>query len=122
MNGGSVINVSSGVTVQPASPGRGIYAATKAAVNLISRTAAVEWGPDGIRVNTILPFARTESTRRLLDEEPEYAAKVIKAVPLGRVGDPESDVGRVVVFLASDEARYVTGTIIPVDGGLAFVR
>ena len=120
--GGSIVNVSSSVTVQSNVPNRGIYAATKATLNAISRAAANEWGGDGIRVNIVMPFARSASLERFFDEEPEYAAKVLSAVPLGRVGDAEMDIGSAVCFLVSPGASFITGATIPVDGGAAYVR
>lgn len=120
--GGSVINVSSGSAVQPFARERGIYAAVKAAINALSRAAANEWGPDGIRVNVVMPWARTDNVDRLFREEPDYAASLLKAVPLRRIGDAELDIGRAVAFLASPAAGYLTGAILPLDGGMAFVR
>jgi NAD(P)-dependent dehydrogenase (short-subunit alcohol dehydrogenase family) len=120
--GGSIINISSGASLDAASPHRGIYAATKAAVNSLSRTAAVEWGADGIRVNVVMPFGASDAVASFLANEPEYAQQVIAATPLRRVGDPEQDIGAVVAFLAGDAARFVTGTILPADGGRTYLR
>jgi meso-butanediol dehydrogenase / (S,S)-butanediol dehydrogenase / diacetyl reductase len=120
--GGCVINVSSGTSLSPDQPFRGVYAATKAAINALSRAAAVEWGPDGIRVNVLMPFGKSESTARLLENEPGFAAQVLRATPLGRFGDAESDIGRVVAFLCGPDAGFVTGTTIPVDGGRTYLR
>jgi len=121
-DGGVIVNVSSGAALDGAAPQRGVYAATKAALNSLSRAAAVEWGPDGIRVNVIMPFARTDAVARFLETEPDYAAQVVARVPLRRVGDPEEDIGRAVVFLCSPGAGYITGVTLPVDGGSAFLR
>ncbi|MBL7502040.1 SDR family oxidoreductase [Frankia sp. CNm7] len=120
--GGSIINISSAVAVAPSSNNRGVYAAAKAALNAISRTAANEWGPDGIRVNVLMPFARTEALDRFLADEPDYAATLTSGVPLGRIGDPRADIGAAAVFLASSESGYITGATLPVDGGLAYIR
>jgi NAD(P)-dependent dehydrogenase (short-subunit alcohol dehydrogenase family) len=120
--GGAIINVSSGAAIAGNVPQRGIYAAVKAALNSISRAAANEWGPDGVRVNTIMPVARTEAVDRFIATEPERAAAAFGAIPLGRVGDCEDDIGRVVAFLAGPDARYVTGVTITVDGGMGYVR
>jgi NAD(P)-dependent dehydrogenase (short-subunit alcohol dehydrogenase family) len=120
--GGAVVNVSSGAAIAPHLPNRGIYAAVKSALNAISRSAATEWGKDGIRVNTIMPVARTEAFDRWQETEPEHAGAVVAAIPLGRVGDCVADIGRAVAFLAGPDAGYLTGAIIPLDGGTAYVR
>lgn len=119
---GAVVNVSSGASIANAVPGRGIYAAVKSALNAISRSAAVEWGPDGIRVNTIMPVALTEPFERFMANEPEAAKAVVGNIPLRRIGDCESDIGSAVVFLAGPESRYLTGAILPLDGGSAYLR
>ncbi|OHV45445.1 3-oxoacyl-ACP reductase [Pseudofrankia sp. BMG5.36] len=120
--GGSVVNVSSGASIAPMTHDRAVYAATKAALNSISRGAAVEWGPDGIRVNTIMPFAHSPALERFAADEPAAMADVLATIPLRRTGDPESDIGQAAVFLASPAAAYITGAILPVDGGAAYVR
>ena len=119
---GAIINVSSGAAVAPRIPDRGIYAAVKAAQNAIARAAAMEWALDGIRVNTIMPLARTEATDRYMEKEPERAAASFAAIPLGRIGDCERDIGPVAVFLASADARYLTGQTLTADGGAGYVR
>ena len=120
--GGVIVNVSSGVTLAPTAPNRAAYAMVKSALNALSRSAAMEWAADGIRVNTIMPFAKTDAVAKFLDEEPEHAAAVVAQVPLGRVGDPEDDIGRAVVFLAGSDSAYLTGATLPLDGGLAYLR
>jgi len=119
---GVVINISSGAAVASSVPNRGMYAATKAALNAISRSAATEWGPVGIRVNVVMPLARTEAVDRLFLEEPAYAAAILNGVPLGRLGDATADIGHAVAFLVSPKAAYITGVILPVDGGTAYIR
>jgi len=91
--------------------------AAKAGVDMITRTLAIEWGPEGIRVNSIIPgpIAGTEGMARLAPT-PEAASEVINCVPLRRMGTPE-DIADVCLFLASDAARFVSGAVIPVDGG-----
>jgi meso-butanediol dehydrogenase / (S,S)-butanediol dehydrogenase / diacetyl reductase len=119
---GAVINVSSGAAIASETPMRGIYAAVKAALNAISRAAANEWGPDGVRVNTIMPFAYSDSVARYFETEPEEANAAVARVPLRRLGDPEEDIGRAVAFLAGPAAQYITGVTLPIDGGMAYLR
>jgi len=116
-NGGSIINISSGVSVSGYANRRGIYAMVKSALNTVSRAAANEWGPDGIRVNVIMPMAMTHTMAGFMQNEPEQAKKVVDAIPLRRVGDAEKDIGRVAVFLAGPDASYLTGTVLTPDGG-----
>jgi len=119
---GAIVNVSSGASIANSVPGRGIYATVKAALNAISRSAAVEWGPDGIRVNTIMPVAMTEPFERFMTNEPVQANAVIANIPLRRIGDCEADIGSAVVFLCGPESRYLTGATLPLDGGSAYLR
>lgn len=111
--GGSVINLSSVVAETP-SPGIGFYGVSKAAVNQLTRTLAVELGPT-IRVNAVSPgVVRTDFSRALYeDREDEVAA----SYPLGRLGEPQ-DVAAAIAFLASDDASWVSGQVLTIDGGL----
>jgi 3-oxoacyl-[acyl-carrier protein] reductase len=114
--GGSIINIGSvASTLTP--PAASIYAATKNAVDAITRVLAKELGPRNIRVNSINPgVIDTEGARAM--ESYEQVANAIKALtPLGRTGMPE-DIGLIAAFLASDEARWLTGEIIFGSGGL----
>ena len=82
----------------------------------MTRSLAVEWGPDGIRVNGVLPwFTRTEMLKKVL-EDAAFEQELIAATPLGRLAEP-ADIARVVVFLALPDSAYVTGQLIAVDGG-----
>ena len=115
--GGSIINFGSRTgTVGEA--GFGIYAATKEGIRGLSRVAAREWGQHSIRVNVICPAALSEAAKKYLAENPDQEKHYISIVPLRRLGDPERDIGPVAVFLASDEARYVTGQTINAEGGM----
>lgn len=114
--GGSIINLGSREGIE-GGKGFGIYAATKEAVRGVSRVAAREWGCHGIRVNVINPAALSPAAITYLDANPDEAARYLKEIALGRFGDPTGDIGPVAVFLASDQARYVTGQTINVDGG-----
>jgi NAD(P)-dependent dehydrogenase (short-subunit alcohol dehydrogenase family) len=89
-------------------------------VEALSRAASSEWGPDNIRVNTIAPHALSPGLKGWIEANPVEATAFFKTIPLGRVGDCETDIGAVALFLVSPAARYLTGTVIPVDGGQAF--
>ena len=113
--GGSIINIAStaGIT---ATPGLGVYGASKAGVMQLSRSAAVEYARDGIRVNAVCPaMIETPMVAHLLKTNPQDAARVLAVTPMGRVGQPQ-EVAGVALFLASDESTYVTGVSLPVDG------
>jgi len=93
------------------------YAASKAAVEGMTRALAVEWAPHGIRVNCIAPgFIATAMSSKALDDDPERRGRVIARTPLGKLGEP-SDVANAALFLASTQSRYITGIVLPVDGG-----
>jgi NAD(P)-dependent dehydrogenase (short-subunit alcohol dehydrogenase family) len=115
-HGGSIVNFSSSAGVEGMAD-RGAYAAAKAGVRLLSRTAALEWGRDQIRVNTVCPFSMSESLRAAIEAGTVDRAHLDGISPLGRPGDPEHDVGAGVAFLLSDDSRYVTGHTIALDGG-----
>jgi meso-butanediol dehydrogenase/(S,S)-butanediol dehydrogenase/diacetyl reductase len=111
--GGAIVNVASGAGTEGVA-GLGAYAVAKEGMRALTKVAMLEWGVDGIRVNTICPWARNEYWDGL--SEKERAAR-LRHNPLRRIGDPEDDIGGVVVFLASDAGSYVTGQTIHVDGG-----
>lgn len=113
---GSVINFASGAGLF-GKLGQSSYAAAKEGIRGMSRVAAAEWGPDGIRVNVVCPLAMTESLQEWKDNYPDLFAKTIQGIPLGRFADPTEDIGRVCVFLASDDASYVTGETVTLQGG-----
>ena len=113
---GSVINFASGAGLF-GKLGQSSYAAAKEGIRGLSRVAAAEWGPDGIRVNVICPLAMTESLMEWRENYPELFAKTIQGIPLGRFADPKDDIGRVAVFLASEDAHYITGETITLQGG-----
>lgn len=93
------------------------YNATKESIRALSRTAAAEWGPYGITVNIIAPGAATPAYNAFEKADPQSAAAMNEMIPLRRMGDPDEDIAPVAVFLSSDDARYVTGNTIYVDGG-----
>lgn len=119
---GLIVNVASGVGIS-APPAMAAYAMAKEAMRALTRVAAVEWGRYGIRALVLCPFTQTEglstfeSTMGLSRD-----TDLLPDVPLGRIGDPETDVGRVVAFLACDDANYLTGTTMMVDGGYTYLR
>ena len=113
---GSIVNFSSGAGVEGLAE-RAAYSAAKAAVRLLSRTAALEWGRHGIRVNTVCPFAMSPSLQDAVRAGTVDQAQLDAVSPLGRPGDPELDIGAGVAFLLSDDARYVTGQTFMLDGG-----
>ncbi|MDV7268213.1 SDR family oxidoreductase, partial [Rhodococcus oxybenzonivorans] len=98
------------------------YAAAKEAIRGVSRVAANEWAADGIRVNVICPFAATEGVLAWQAAFPERAAASVAKVPLQRIGDPETDIAPVAVFLATDDSRYMTGQTLMADGGSIKLR
>jgi NAD(P)-dependent dehydrogenase (short-subunit alcohol dehydrogenase family) len=117
---GSVINISSIRGFSP-NPGRLAYCAAKAAVIMMTRVAAGEWAPFGVRVNAIAPGVMRTSmwerdvARGVLDER-----HYLEAIPLHRLGDP-SEVGKLAVFLASDDSAYMTGAVHTIDGALTAI-
>lgn len=113
---GSVINFASGAGLF-GKLGQASYAAAKEGIRGMSRVAAAEWGPDGVRVNVVCPLAMTESLAEWKEEYPDLFAKTIQGIPLGRFADPKNDIGKVCVFLASDDASYVTGETVTLQGG-----
>lgn len=113
---GSVINFASGAGLF-GKLGQASYAAAKEGIRGMSRVAAAEWGPDGVRVNVVCPLAMTESLQDWKEHYPELYYKTIQGIPLGHFADPKNDIGRVCVFLASEDASYVTGETITLQGG-----
>jgi NAD(P)-dependent dehydrogenase (short-subunit alcohol dehydrogenase family) len=114
--GGAIVNISSisGFTGQ-----HGVhmaYNASKGAVRIMTKTAAVQWARDGIRANSVHPGFLPAMRTSVGSANPEWRAKVLKAVPMRREGRVE-EVAHAVLFLASDEASYITGTELVVDGG-----
>jgi NAD(P)-dependent dehydrogenase (short-subunit alcohol dehydrogenase family) len=112
--GGSIVNIGSGCN-KVAFPELVAYTASKGGIEMFTKVAAVELGPHGIRVNCVAPGAVEVERTRL--EDPDYAGTWGRITPLGRVGQP-ADIGRVVAFLATPQAAFVTGQTIWVDGGM----
>jgi NAD(P)-dependent dehydrogenase (short-subunit alcohol dehydrogenase family) len=120
--GSVVINLGSSAAVNPLPAGRGVYAAAKAATQTLSRAAAGEWGPDGIRVITILPAATSPASETWRQANPAEYERSMSSIPLRRLGDPEQEIGPAVAFLCGPGAGYITGTTIALDGGQAYLR
>ncbi|KAF0227862.1 MAG: 3-oxoacyl-acyl-carrier protein [Beijerinckiaceae bacterium] len=116
-NGGAIINIGSTAGIRPR-PGLTWYNASKGAVNLVSKSMAVELAPYKIRVNAIAPVAgETPLLATFMGEDtPEIRAKFIASIPLGRFSTPR-DIANAALFLASDEAAMTTGSVLEVDGG-----
>lgn len=114
--GGAIVNVSSANAIMAF--GESAYSAGKAAVLSLTRTMAVDYGPDGIRVNAVCPgTVRTPAWDPVLAKNPDMLEKLSPAFPLRRVGTPE-EIARVILFLASEDASFVTGANLVADGGL----
>lgn len=113
---GRIINICSLNGVN-AHMGSAEYNAGKEALRSYTRTAAREWARHGICANIICPAAVSAAFRRFESLQPEMAAASAGANPMGRMGDPERDIGGVALFLASEDARYLTGNTLFVDGG-----
>lgn len=116
-----VINFGSGAGLN-GQPNQASYAATKEAIRGLSRVAANEWAEFNIRVNVVCPMALTAGVVQWAQARPEQYAQSAAAVPLGRFGDPDRDVAPIVAFLASDDARYMTGQTVMADGGSVKLR
>lgn len=114
--GGNIINISS-MAAQYGLPKVIAYSASKTAIDGMTRAMAVELSPKGIRVNAIAPgFIYSAMTEVALNNDLERKAKVFSRTPMGIMGQPE-DIGEAAYFLASDAAKYITGVVLPVDGG-----
>jgi NAD(P)-dependent dehydrogenase (short-subunit alcohol dehydrogenase family) len=111
--GGSVVNFVSGAIRRPA--GYGMYGAVKSAIETLGRAAAAEWGPDQIRVNSVVPLVMSPALELDMDEEQQR--RTAQALPLRRLGRPRDDIGRTVAFLLSEDAAYLTGSLLLLDGG-----
>ena len=117
--GGSIVNLASTAAKRWDMAGYGAYAAVKEGIRAISRAAACEWAEDGIRTNVILPHATSPALAGWIEGNPEEAAAFQATIPMRRIGDCEDDIGRFVAMLCSDDAAYVNGQSIALDGGQA---
>jgi tropinone reductase I len=113
---GSIINLSSVSSVRAIRTSTAAYAMTKAALEGMTRFLSAEWGPDGIRVNCVLPwYTRTPLAEQVLQDEAKKQS-IISRTPMGRIGEPY-EVAGAVAFLAMPAAGFITGVSLPVDGG-----
>lgn len=113
---GSIINISS-MASQYGIPKVIAYTASKSAIEGMTRAMATELSPKGIRINCIAPgFIATDMSAKALNSDPERKAKALGRTPMGFLGDP-SDVAEAALFFAGEGAKYITGTVLPVDGG-----
>jgi NAD(P)-dependent dehydrogenase (short-subunit alcohol dehydrogenase family) len=113
---GNIINISS-MASQYGIPKVIAYTASKSAIEGMTKAMAVELSPMGILVNCIAPgFIATDMSSKALNGDSERKQKVFSRTPLGRLGEP-ADIGDAALFLASDQAKYVTGVVLPIDGG-----
>jgi NAD(P)-dependent dehydrogenase (short-subunit alcohol dehydrogenase family) len=125
--GGRIINVGSDGGLLP-SPGQCHYSASKGAVMSWTRSIAAEWGPFGVTANALVPAMYTPMYDEFRDTmtpelKAQHDAALARLIPLGgKLGDPERDLGPVMVFLASDGARFITGQLISVNGGMNCTR
>ncbi|MFI6517644.1 SDR family NAD(P)-dependent oxidoreductase [Spirillospora sp. NPDC050679] len=117
--GGSIVNLVSSAMVRWDPATYGAYAAAKQALRSLTRTAAAEWGGDGIRANSIAPHALSPGLKRWAEAHPEAAEEFRRTIPLGYIGDCEDDIGKAVVALVQPGLRYLTGATVPLDGGQA---
>lgn len=115
-DGGNIIHISSvgGIRAHRGAAG---YNAVKGAVHALTRSMAVDLAPRKVRVNCIAPGATMAAPQQHWDKYPERKAELESRIPLGRMGTP-TDIGNAVAFLASDAASYITGQVLPVDGGI----
>jgi 3-oxoacyl-[acyl-carrier protein] reductase len=114
--GGAIVNLSSVAGVRGVS-GRAPYAASKAGVESVTRTAAVEWASSGVRVNAVAPgYVDSELVEEYVKTGRLALAPILARIPMGRMARP-AEIANVICFLCSDEASYVTGQVIVADGG-----
>jgi len=113
--GGSIVNVSS-IAGALTHPWMGPYCVSKAGLDMLTRCAADELGEHGIRVNSVLPGVVRTPMAAALSEIPVSREEYLSLMPISRIGEPE-DIGRFVAFLLSDDASWITGQLVAVDGG-----
>jgi NAD(P)-dependent dehydrogenase (short-subunit alcohol dehydrogenase family) len=118
---GVIVNMGSGSSIMP-HPLMSGYAMAKEAIRVLTRVTAMEWAKFGIRVNSICPLAETPGWDQFTGTAPGAEEQVLSTIPLGRMGLPEADIGRGVVYLCGADGNYVTGTTLMIDGGFNYLR
>ena len=113
--GGSIVNISS-IAGALTHPWMSSYCVSKAGLNMLTRCAADELGEHAVRVNAVMPGVVKTPMAELLTDHPLSREEYLRLMPISRIGEPE-DVGRFVAFLLSDDARWITGQLVAVDGG-----
>jgi NAD(P)-dependent dehydrogenase (short-subunit alcohol dehydrogenase family) len=118
--GGTIINMISGTVVRWDARFYGVYSATKLAISALTRSAACEWGVDGIRALNVAPLSESPAMTAWIQKSPDEAKAFLASIPLGRVGKAEEDIGRGIMALCLPINQYLTGCTIPIDGGQCF--
>jgi NAD(P)-dependent dehydrogenase (short-subunit alcohol dehydrogenase family) len=118
--GGSIVNFGSSTSIT-GDRGFAPYVMAKEAIRGLTRVAANEWGRDGIRVNVVCPAAMSPSAAAFRDADPERWARIVRQIPLGRMGDDVADIGCAVAALVDDDFRFLTGATLLLDGGRLLV-
>lgn len=117
--GGTIFNLVSSAGIRWDMAGFGAYGSVKQAIRPLTRSAAAEWGEEGIRVLSLAPHAKSPGLEWWINKNPEEAEEFFQTIPLKRIGECEEDIGRAVVALCGEQMRYLTGATIPLDGGQA---
>ena len=117
---GTIVNFGSGTQFDPRESFHASYNAAKMAIQGLTRSAAVEWGKDGIRAFLIIPLSVTPQTLALKARDPAMFESIVSRVPLGRFGDTEQDIGRTIAWLVGPDNTYMTGSTIMLDGGMFY--
>jgi 2-hydroxycyclohexanecarboxyl-CoA dehydrogenase len=120
VNGGGIVNIVSSAGTHGLAGFAG-YGAAKEGIRGLTKVAANEWGPFGIRVNALSPHANTPKTDAYFKEHPERHQEKLAQRPIRRDGDPEHDIGRSVVFLVGPDSGFITGVTLMVNGGLTIM-
>jgi NAD(P)-dependent dehydrogenase (short-subunit alcohol dehydrogenase family) len=118
--GGSIVNMASSTGIM-GDPGFAPYGTAKEGIRGLTKHAAREWGRYDIKVNVVAPAALGEGAARFRDEAPKRWEAILKQIPLGRMGDPEDDIGRGILALVTD-LQYLTGATLALDGGRCILR
>ncbi len=119
--GGSIVNFGSATAIDGRA-GFASYVITKEAIRGLTRIAAKEWGPDNIRVNVVCPAGLTEATQNFAARNPDPFEAAVQLMPMRRVGDPVRDIGHFVAALVNDDAQYLMGATLMLDGGQRIIN